>query len=84
MPDGSFYDFDSSAQHGADRKATKFTDRNGNYTTYYGPGSVDNNGVTHPNGYWKDTLGRNISIPLAPNAPHSPTTSSPQEYSIPG
>lgn len=85
MPDGSFYDFDPSTQHGAKRKATKFTDRNGNFTTYYGPGSTDSNGVTHANGYWKDTLGRNLSIPVAPTAPTTPTTAqNPQVYSMPG
>ncbi|MGC2236076.1 MAG: hypothetical protein WA584_07935, partial [Pyrinomonadaceae bacterium] len=85
MPDGSFYDFDASTPHGSNRKAVKFTDRNGNYTNYYGPGSIDSNGVTHPNGYWKDTLGRNISIPLTPQMPTAPTTAqNPQLYKMPG
>ncbi len=85
MPDGSFYDFDAGTSQGADRKAVKFTDRNGNFTTYYAPGSVDDQNVTHPNGYWKDTLGRNISIPLAPQAPTVPTTAAnPQVYAMPG
>ncbi|MGB7070675.1 MAG: hypothetical protein WBD22_14375, partial [Pyrinomonadaceae bacterium] len=81
MPDGSYYDFDGTAAG----RATKFTDRNGNFTTYHGPGSVDSNGVTHPNGYWRDTLGRNISIPIGLQAPAVPTTASnPQVYSMPG
>jgi YD repeat-containing protein len=85
MPDGSFYDFNASSAHGADRKATRFTDRNGNYTSFYGPNSVDENNVTHPNGYWKDTLGRIISIPVGLAAPTSPTTAqTPQLYSLPG
>jgi RHS repeat-associated protein len=84
MPDGSFYDF-AATPHSSIRKAAKFTDRNGNYTTYYAPGSVDSDNVTHPNGYWKDTLGRNISIPLAPQAPAAPTTAqNPQIYKMPG
>ena len=83
MPDGSFYDFNASG--GLANTANKFTDRNGNFTTYHGPGSVDSNGITHPNGYWRDTLGRNISIPVGLQAPGSPTPSgSPQVYSMPG
>lgn len=85
MPDGSFYDFNGATTHGADRKATKFTDRNGNYTSFYGPGSVDENNVTHPNGYWKDTLGKIIPIPVGLAAPGLPTTAqTPQIYSLPG
>lgn len=85
MPDGSFYDFSATIGGGAKRNATKFTDRNGNFTTYYAPGSTDDQNIFHPNGYWKDTLGRNISIPLKPTAPTTPTTSSnPQVYAMPG
>ena len=85
MPDGSFYDFGGSIQELWRRKAVKFTDRNGNFTSYFAPGSVDEYGVKHPNGYWKDTLGRNISIPIGLKAPTAPTTApSPQTYKMPG
>jgi len=77
MPDGSFYDFESarSGHYGATaRKAVKFTDRNGNYTSY--------NPTT---GVWTDTLGRLLSAPIAPTAPSQPTTAqSPIEYNMPG
>jgi RHS repeat-associated protein len=84
MPDGSFYDFAparASLNLATIRKANKFSDRNGNYTSYFEPNSTDSNGVTHPNGYWKDTLGRNIPIPLKPEAPEAPTV---QNYQMPG
>jgi RHS repeat-associated protein len=84
MPDGSFYDFSGTRlweNLTTIRKGNKFTDRNGNFTTYYPPNSTDSDGVLHPNGYWKDTLGRNISIPLKPAAPAAPTV---QEYKMPG
>lgn len=85
MPDGSFYDFDSTLQLQQRRLAVRYTDRNGNFTSYFGPGSVDENGVTHPNGYWKDTLGRIISVPIGLSAPSAPTpASNPQVYSLPG
>lgn len=77
MPDGSFYDFESARSGVYDstaRKAVKFTDRNGNYTSY--------NPTT---GVWTDTLGRTLSAPIAPTAPTTPTTAqSPIEYSMPG
>ena len=77
MPDGSFYDFESarSGHYGSTaRKAVKFTDRNGNYTSY--------NPTT---GVWTDTLGRTLSAPIAPTAPTTPTTAqNPIEYSMPG
>src|SRR5215203_4360955 len=63
IPDGSFYDFNSTAQHLSDRKAVKFTDRNGNYTTYHAPDS------NYPNGYWTDTLGKPIAVPIGLQAP---------------
>ncbi len=79
MPDGSFYDFDASTTHLVDRKATKFTDRNGNDTTYHAPNS------TYPNGYWTDTLGREIEIPFGIAAPSSATDpEEPHEYPMPG
>ncbi|MEZ5307060.1 MAG: RHS repeat-associated core domain-containing protein [Pyrinomonadaceae bacterium] len=85
MPDGSYYDFSSSSAHGSDRPATKFTDRNGNFTTFHAPGSTDPNGVVQPNGYWTDTVGRVLPVPLAPSAPGQPTTAqSPQLYKLPG
>ena len=85
MPDGSFYDFAFTPYHLNRLEAVKFTDRNGNFTSYFAPGSVDDQGVTHPNGYWKDTLGRNISVPIGLKAPTAPTTApSPQIYKMPG
>jgi RHS repeat-associated protein len=79
MPDGSFYDFATGspvyAQSMTTRKAATYTDRNGNFTTYHAPTT------TYPNGYWTDTLGRNIPIPLSLQPPASPTT---QEYDMPG
>ncbi len=83
MPDGSFYNFDATTPNGIDRKAVKFTDRNGNYTSYYPPGTY--NGINYANGYWQDTLGRKLAVPLGLQAPNAPTTeNSPQEYSMPG
>jgi YD repeat-containing protein len=61
MPDGSFYDFDHTTQNLSDRKATKFTDRNGNFTSY-----------NKTNGNWTDTLGRNIINPVK-EVPSSPS-----------
>ena len=85
MPDGSFYDFAYTPHHLNRLEAVKFTDRNGNLTSYFAPGSVDDQGVMHPNGYWKDTLGRNISVPIGLKAPTAPTTApSPQTYKMPG
>lgn len=79
MTDGSFYDFDPAAQHLSDRKAVRFTDRNGNYTGYHAPDS------TYPNGYWTDTLGRIIAVPLGLQAPLAPTAAgNPQAYTMPG
>ncbi|HMM78707.1 MAG TPA: RHS repeat-associated core domain-containing protein [Pyrinomonadaceae bacterium] len=77
MPDGSKYEFDNargSVYGYTARKANKFTDRNGNYTSY--------NSTT---GVWTDTLGRTLSAPIQPTAPSSPTTNeAPIEYSLPG
>jgi RHS repeat-associated protein len=86
MPDGSFYDFSGTKSPRTDvvptlRNADRFTDRSGNFTTYFPPGSVDSNGVLQPNGYWKDTLGRNIPVPFKPEAPTVPTV---QNYQMPG
>ncbi len=77
MPDGSFYDFSNSIvgfNNSTARKATKFTDRNGNFTTY--------NDAT---GAWTDTLGRTLSPPIGPSAPTQPTTAgNPIVYTMPG
>ena len=78
MPDGSKYNFSSSGTllNGAStRKASTFTDRNGNYTTYHEPNS------TYTNGYWTDTLGRTVPIPLSLQAPASAGT---QDYVMQG
>lgn len=73
MPDGSYYDFEgsiSSVYGTTARKASKFTDRNGNYTSY-----------DTQSGAWTDTLGRTLTSPIGSEAPTSPTT---QTYSMPG
>lgn len=73
MPDGSFYDFageHSGLNLATIRKAVKFSDRNGNFTTY-----------NDANGLWTDTLGRVLSIPFGLKAPTNPVT---QTYSMPG
>lgn len=78
MPDGSFYDFlntQTLLDLATIRKAAKFADRNGNFTTYHEP-----NGA-YPNGYWTDTLGRNIPVPFKPEAPAAPIV---QNYQMPG
>ncbi len=73
MTDGSFYDLASSAS--TYRYATRLTDRNGNYLEYNAGNS------TYPNGFWTDTMGRSIPIPIAPSAPASVGTT---EYEIAG
>lgn len=77
MPDGSRYDFASARTYQSNktiRKATTFTDRNGNYTSY--------NATT---GAWIDTLGRTLMPPIGPSAPSEPTTAqNPITYSMPG
>ena len=73
MPDGSFYDFageHSGLNLATVRKAVKFSDRNGNFTTY-----------NDANGTWIDTLGRTLIAPFGLNAPSSPGT---QTYTMPG
>lgn len=73
MPDGSFYDFageHTGLNHATARKAVKFSDRNGNFTTY-----------NDADGTWTDTLGRVISAPFGLDAPSNPVT---QTYSMPG
>ncbi|HMS10284.1 MAG TPA: hypothetical protein PKE66_12410, partial [Pyrinomonadaceae bacterium] len=74
MPDGSFYDFATSHGAGVDgatiRKATKFTDRNGNFTSY-----------DLGTGIWTDTLGRELAPPIGPTAPAEASTIN---YSLPG
>ncbi len=78
MPDGSFYDFENSNSHPDDRKATTYTDRNGNYTTYNAPNS------TYLNGYWTDTLGRTLAIPFGQQPPSATDPEVPIEYAMPG
>jgi len=77
MTDGSFYDFAASTGQfngSTARKATRITDRNGNY--------IDYNATTK---VWTDTLGKSFTAPVGPQAPTEPTTEgSPQTYSLPG
>ena len=73
MPDGSVYNFANSfsvLNNKNVRKATKFTDRNGNFTAF-----------NETNGTWTDTLGRTLSAPFGLDEPTSPTT---QTYTMPG
>lgn len=77
MPDGSFYDFEGARTtiYGTTaRKALKFTDRNGNFTSF-----------EPSTGAWTDTLGKTINTPISPTAPSTPTAAgSPIEYEMPG
>ena len=76
MPDGSYYTFGAQTTMNSKtiRKASNYKDINGNTLTYYAP-----NG-TYPNGYWKDTLNRNIPVPLPLE---SPTTAGVVNYNMP-
>ncbi len=78
MADGSFYDFASGTttlESKTIRKATKFTDVNGNKLTYYPANS------SYPYGYWKDTLNRTIPVPMPLDEPTSAGTVT---YNLPG
>ncbi len=72
MPDGSFYEFEnlSSPTTVAERKALKFIDRNGNFTSYNPSTKV-----------WTDTLGRTLSAPFGTNVPTAPEII---PYQLPG
>ncbi|HEY8559355.1 MAG TPA: RHS repeat-associated core domain-containing protein [Pyrinomonadaceae bacterium] len=73
MPDGSFYDFvadQSYLNRATIRKASRFTDRHGNFTLY-----------NDANGTWTDTLGRTLSAPVGLSAPTAPTV---KNYALPG
>jgi len=73
LPDGSRYEFgpaivgDGSSTK---RKAVRYSDVNGNSTTYHEPAAG------YPNGYWVDTIGRVIPIPLTPRVPADPSVES--------
>jgi RHS repeat-associated protein len=77
MPDGSYYDFSSTpggVPNITSRKAIKFTDRNGNFSSY-----------NNQTGVLTDTLGRNLSSPVGTSAPSAPTPANePISYSMPG
>ncbi|MCD9188612.1 MAG: hypothetical protein LUM44_19495 [Pyrinomonadaceae bacterium] len=78
MPDGSRYEFvnNKSAFETANiRKAHTFIDRNGNFTSFNEPTTQ------YPNGYWTDTLGKPIGVPMGLNEPSQPTV---QTYNMPG
>ncbi len=72
MPDGSSYELEnlSSPTTVAERKATKFIDRNGNFTSYNPSTKV-----------WTDTLGRTLSAPFGTSAPTAPEI---KTYQLPG
>lgn len=82
MPDGSYYDLSGSREQSPSndlaeiRKASQYTDRNGNRISFY-----NDQPNIYPNGYWKDTMGRNIGVPLPLTAPAAPMV---QDYSMPG
>jgi RHS repeat-associated protein len=81
LPDGSYYSFSNAKAPNANynfktiRTATKFSDRNGNFTTYHEPTNI------FPNGYWTDTMGRSLSVPMPRKAPN---TTGIQDYFMPG
>ena len=72
MPDGSFYELEnlSSPATVGQRKATKFIDRNGNFTSYNPSTKI-----------WTDTLGRSLSAPIGTSAPTAPEI---KTYQLPG
>ena len=84
LPNGARYDFSSSltaesigVSGNFDRTmrlASRMLDRHGNQTIYNAPNAG------HPNGYWKDTLGRDLDVPLGRTAPTAGT----QNYTVPG
>jgi hypothetical protein len=82
FPDGSKYNFNQNTETSSDfktiRKSQIYTDRNGNQTTYHQPNLQQ---PDFPNGYWTDTLGRLIGVPLPKNEPTEPVV---QTYKIPG
>lgn len=76
MPDGSYYDFGAVTTLGTKtiRKAATYKDVNGNTLTFNAPNS------TFPNGYWTDTLGRSVPVPM-PLEP--PTAAATVDYVMP-
>jgi RHS repeat-associated protein len=80
-PDGSQYSFENNfsyIENRTIRKATLYKDRNGNKTTYH---NADAQHPEFPNGYWLDTMGKAIGVPL-PNK--APITAGIQDYKLPG
>ena len=82
LPDGSKYSFNPSLESDENyktiRKSPTYIDRNGNQTTYHQP---DSQHPGFPHGYWTDTLGRILGVPLPQAAPASPVI---QTYEMPG
>lgn len=82
LPDGSYYSFSGNLDYTSEgegyktiRKAVRYTDRHNNQITYH-PSDAN-----HPNGYWTDTMGRILDVPLPRTAPASPGI---QPYTLPG
>jgi hypothetical protein len=81
LPDGSYYEFSNNMSNFSNgdrrtiRKATRFIDRHGNFNTYHESTTL------FPNGYWTDTIGRNLGVPLPRTAPPTPGD---QTYTMPG
>ena len=80
LTDGAYYDFASTKTAGSKvnsliRKAVSYHDVNGNEMTFNAPTT------TYPNGYWTDTIGRTIPVPLPLTQPTSTGT---VDYYLPG
>jgi RHS repeat-associated protein len=81
-PDGSQYKFENDfnfdlVDRKTIRKATLYKDRNGNQTTYH---VADAQHPEFPNGYWIDTMGKAIGVPLPAKAPANAGI---QDYKMP-
>jgi RHS repeat-associated protein len=87
MPDGSFYTFNSGAPESKTstdptpvRRANKLTDAHGNYAQFYAATTA------YPNGYWKDTLGREFPVMMPRETPSMPSNTEvwEQSFTLPG
>ena len=82
MPDGSFYDFNPTRENSLKqpRRAYRLTDAHGNYAQFYAATTA------YPNGYWKDTLGRDFPVMIPGEAPAMPSNTEvlTQSFAMPG
>ena len=91
LPDGSFYDFNSTRQRKSTpdhtdlvwvRRANRLTDVNGNYIQFLLPDQgIPAEVAAYPNGYWQDQLGRKFPV-MMPS--HNPTAPLEQSFTMPG